>query len=310
MRHSSPFPQFILPFIASVLVVSAWSTGAETVQRSFATPRDAANALLEAAQKDDMGMLSKIFGPEADQIVNSGDAVQDKAKRTLFVERAKQAMQVRINPAKPTHATLLIGTDLFPFPVPLVRTAGRWHFDSVTGKAEILARRIGSNELDAIAACKAYVAAQFDYASEDRNKNGIPEYAQKLISSAGKRDGLFWPGDETPPTEFAEKVKKAGAEGYKKPSAGPPIYHGYSFRILTAQGSNARGGALDYLQHGMMIGGFALIAWPAEYGVSGIKTFLVNQDGVTYEKDLGPSTSSTAQGMTAFDPDRTWRRVT
>ena len=309
MRHSALFPQFVLPFIASALVVSAWSTGPETSQRSFATPRDAANALLEAAQKDDVGMLSKIFGPEADQILNSGDSVQDKANRALFLERAKQSLQVRINSAKPTHANVLLGTELFPFPVPLVRTAGRWHFDTAAGKAEILARRIGSNELDAIAACKAFVAAQYDYASEDRNKNGIPEYARKLISSPGKRDGLFWPGDEAPSTEFVEKVKKAGAEGYKKVSAGLTTYHGYNFRILTAQGSNARGGALDYLQHGMMIGGFALVAWPAEYGVSGVKTFLVNQDGVTYEKDLGPSTSSVAQGMTAFDPDKTWRRV-
>jgi DUF2950 family protein len=309
IRQSKIFPQFILPFIASVLVVSAWNAGSETPQSSFAAPKEAADALLEAAQKDDVGMLSKIFGPEAGQILNSGDAVQDKASRALFVERARQSMQVRINPTKPTHATILIGTDLFPFPVPLARTAGRWHFDTPAGKAEILARRIGSNELDAIVACKAYVAAQYDYASEDRNKNGIPEYAQKLISSPGKRDGLFWPGDEAPPTEFVGKVKKAGSEGYRKQSVGASIYHGYNFRILTAQGSNARSGALDYLQHGLMIGGFALVAWPAEYGVSGIETFLVNQDGVTYEKDLGPSTSSIALGMTAFDPDKTWRRV-
>jgi hypothetical protein len=180
---------------------------------------------------------------------------------------------------------------------------------ALPGKTEILARRIGANELDAIAACKAYVDAQYDYATEDRNKNGIPEYARKLISSPGQRDGLFWPGSDAPPTQFAAGVKKAEAEGYRKEGEPAAPYHGYYFRILLAQGSNAHGGDLDYIQHGSMIGGFALVAWPSEHGVSGVKTFLVNQDGIIYEKDLGGSTRVVAESMTKFNPDKTWRRV-
>jgi hypothetical protein len=251
----------------------------------------------------------QIFGPEGDEILNSGDAVADRASRTRFVDRAKQSLKQKIDPANPNRATLLVGADGFPFPIPMLRTAGRWYFNTGEGKHEFLARRIGSNELDAIAACKAYVDAQYDYATEDRNKNGVPEYARKLISSPGKRDGLFWPQSDAPPTQFVAGVKKAQSEGYQKEDNAATPYHGYYFRILTAQGPKARGGALDYVQHGLMIGGFGLVAWPAEYGVSGIKTFLVNQDDVIYEKDLGPSTGAAVKAITVFDPDRTWRRV-
>jgi hypothetical protein len=301
--------RFTLPFAATVLAAAAWASAPGAGQRTFATPQGAGRALLAAAEADDMPALTSIFGPGADEILNSGDAVQDKNTRARFVTKARQSMKERIDPANASRATLLIGADNFPFPIPLVKTAGRWHFDTPEGKTEILARRIGSNELDAIAASKAYVEAQYDYATEDRNKNGIPEYARKLISSAGKRDGLFWPESAAPPTQFAERAKEAQAEGYRKESDTPAPYHGYYYRILTAQGPNARGGALDYIQHGSMIGGFGLVAWPAEYGVSGVKTFLVNQDGVIYEKDLGSSTSTVAGGMNAFDPDSTWHRV-
>jgi hypothetical protein len=264
---------------------------------------------LVAAEADDVSALSKIFGPEAAEILNSGDAVGDKNNRARFVKRAKQSLQERIDPANANRATLLVGADGFSFPIPLVRTSGRWYFDTSKGKTEILARRIGSNELDAIAACKAYVDAQYDYATEDRNQNSIPEYARKLISSTGKRDGLFWPTSDAPPTQFASQVKRAESEGYRKKGDTPTPYHGYYFRVLLAQGAKARGGALDYIQHGSMIGGFGLVAWPVEYDVSGIKTFLVNQDGIIYEKDLGASTSAAAEAMTAFDPDATWGRV-
>jgi hypothetical protein len=283
--------------------------GPESSQRTFATPREAAQALLAAAAAGDVSALSAIFGPSAGEILNSGDAVEDKNNVARFVKRANQSIKERVDPANPNHASLLIGADNFPFPIPLVRTAGRWYFDTPSGKGEILARRIGSNELDAIAACKAYVDAQYDYATEDRNKNGVPEYARKLISSPGKRDGLFWPGSDTPPTAFAENVKRAQSQGYRKEGDAPAPYHGYNFRILLAQGPKARGGALDYIQHGSMIGGFALVAWPVEHGVSGVKTFVVNQDGIIYEKDLGPSTGAAGQAMTAFDPDSSWRRV-
>jgi Protein of unknown function (DUF2950) len=309
MQHKSLFSRFTLPFAVMALAASVSASAPDAGQRTFASPKEAAQALLAAAEAGDVSALSAIFGQGAGEILNSGDAVQDKNNVGRFVKRAKQSLHERIDPANAGRASLLIGPDNFPFPIPLVRSAGRWHFDTPSGKAEILARRIGSNELDAIAASKAYVEAQHDYASEDRNKNGIPEYARKLISSPGKRDGLFWPGSDAPPTAFAEGVKRAQSEGYRKEGDTPVPHHGYYFRILLAQGPKARGGALDYIQHGSMIGGFALVAWPAEHGVSGVKTFLVNQDGVIYEKDLGPLTSATAEAMTAFDPDSSWRRV-
>ena len=309
MQRNPLFSALTLPFAVTALAASVWAVGPERSQRTFATPREAAQALLAAAEAGDVSALSAIFGSSADEILNSGDAVQDKNDVARFVKRAKQSMKERVDPANANYASLLIGPDNFPFPIPLVRTAGRWYFDTPSGKTEILTRRVGSNELDAIAACKAYVDAQYDYATEDRNRNGVPEYARKLISSPDKRDGLFWPGSDTPPTAFAENVKRAQSEGYRKEGDAPAPYHGYYFRILLAQGPRARGGALDYVQHGSMIGGFALVAWPVEHGVSGVKTFVVNQDGVIYEKDLGPSTSTTAEAMTAFDPDTTWRRV-
>ena len=309
MQRKSLSPGFTLLLVVAALALSAWAAAPATGQRTFATPQQAARALLAAAEADDLPALTQIFGPEADQILNSGDAVADRASRAKFVDKAKQSLKEKIDPANANRATLLIGADGFPFPIPMLRTAGRWYFNTGEGKHEILARRIGSNELDAIAACKAYVDAQYDYATEDRNKNGIPEYARKLISSPGKRDGLFWPESDAPPTQFAAGVKKAQSEGYQKEDNTPTPYHGYYFRILTAQGPKARGGALDYVQHGSMIGGFGLVAWPAEYGVSGMKTFLVNQDDVIYEKDLGPSTGAAVKAMTVFDPDRTWRRV-
>jgi hypothetical protein len=309
MQTKSPFSRFAAPFAATILAAVACAAASGGEQRTFATPREAAGALLAAAEADDVPALTKIFGAGADEILNSGDAVEDKNSRARFVTRAKQSLKERTNAANPNYATLLIGSDGFPFPIPLVRTDGRWYFDTPEGKTEILARRIGSNELDAIAACKAYVDAQYDYATEDRNKNGIPEYARKLISSPGTRDGLFWPESDAPPTQFAAEVKKAESEGYRKEGETRTPYHGYYFRILMAQGPKASGGALEYILHGSMIGGFGLVASPVEYGVSGVKTFIVNQDGVVYEKDLGATTRAAADAMTAFDPDRTWRRV-
>jgi hypothetical protein len=309
IRLKQLFPAFALAFAVAVILAIPWTSTASTVQRTFATPQEAARELLAAAKTDNVAALMDIFGPDAAEILNSGDAVADQGDRAWFVKRAKLSMREKINPAKPNRAILLIGGDGFPFPIPLVRTAGRWQFSTAEGKTEILARRIGSNELDAIAACKAYVDAQFDYATEDRNKNGVPEYARKLISSPDTRDGLFWTGSEAPPTQFAATVKQAHSEGYRKEGEEPTPYHGYYFRILTSQGPHARSGALDYILHGQMIGGFAMVAWPVEYRTSGIKTFLVNQEGLIYEKDLGAGTQAAAETMLAFEPDGTWRRV-
>jgi hypothetical protein len=305
MPNRSLLAGLILPVATALLLASNPQDGPLT----FATPHQAARALLVAAEADDVPALTKILGPGSNEILNSGDSVQDRNSRARFVKRARRFLRTRIEPANANRAVLMIGTDSFPFPIPLVRSGGRWHFDTAAGKSEILARRIGSNELDAIAACKAYVDAQYDYASEDRNKNGIPEYARKLISSPGKRDGLFWPESDSPPTQLTEKVKNAQAEGYPLQGDKQIPYRGYYFRILLSQGPKAKGGALEYVQHGSMIGGFGLVAWPAEYRVSGVKTFIVNQDGVIYEKDLGPSTRAAADDITSFDPDRTWRRV-
>jgi DUF2950 family protein len=305
MPNQLLFARLILPAVATLLLAADPQTG----PLSFATPGQAARALLVAAEAGDVSALTQIFGPGSDEVLSSGDPVQDKNTRAQFVKRARRLLQERIDPANVNRAVLLIGADRFPFPIPLVRSGGRWHFDAAAGKTEILARRIGSNELDAIAACKAYVDAQYDYASEDRNKNGIPEYARTLISSPGKRDGLFWPESDTPPTQFGEEVKKAQSEGYRREGDKRIPYHGYYFKILLSQGPKAKGGALDYVQHGSMIGGFGLVAWPAEYRVSGIKTFIVNQDGVIYEKDLGSSTGAAVDDMTTFDPDTTWHRV-
>jgi hypothetical protein len=309
MREKSLFRGNVQFLAAAVLALSAWGSGPAAGQRTFATPQQAGRALLAAAEANDFATLMKIFGPDADEILNSGDAVQDSGNRARFVERAKQKLEEKIDPANANRAILLIGADRFPFPLPLERSAGRWYFNTTDGKNEILARRIGSNELDAIAACKAYVDAQFDYARDDRNKNGIPEYARKLISSPGKQDGLYWPESDDPPTGFAARVKEAESEGYRKEDNTPTPYHGYYFRILMAQGPGAHGGELEYVQHGLMIGGFGLLAWPAEYRVSGVKTFMVNQDGVIYEKDLGPSTTAVAQALNVFNPDNTWQRV-
>jgi hypothetical protein len=302
-------PGLALLFVAGLLTVSASDAAPAPTQQIFTTPWQAGRALLTAAKADDITTLMKIFGPDADEILNSGDAVTDKATRTKFVEKAKRSMIVKIDADDPNEATLLIGVDRFPFPIPLAKHAGHWYFDTKEGKTEILARRIGSNELDAIANCKAYVDAQYDYASEDRNKNGVPEYARRLISSPGKQDGLFWPEADAPPTQLAADLKRAQSEGYRKEGEAPSPYHGYYFRILTAQGPGARGGAREYIEHNLMIGGFALVAWPAEYRVSGVKTFLVNQDGIIYEKDLGTSTSTAVEKMVAFNPDSTWQRI-
>ena len=293
-------------FAATALAFSASISRPADGQRTFATPREAAQALLAAAEANDEPALLLLLGADGNDVINSGDAVEDKNNRAMFVDKAKRSLREKIGAANPNEAIILVGADNYPFPIPLSRAAGRWYFDTPAGRTEILARRIGSNELDAIAACKAYVDAQYDYANEDRNNNGVPEYARKLISSPGQRDGLFWPGPDAPPTKFAADVSKARAAGYANQEA---PYHGYYFKILMSQGQHARGGAIDYLQHKSMIGGFGLVAWPAEYGVSGIKTFIVNQGGVVYEKNLGPSTRVNAEAMTAFDPDKTWARV-
>ena len=250
--------------------------------------------------------MLKIFGPQGKDIVESGDPAEDRSGRAEFARMVREKMQVEPAPGNPDRATLVAGPQDWPFPVPLVRKNGQWHFDSAAGRMEILARRIGRNEMTAIEVCRGYVEAQMEYASHDREAAGTLQYAQKIVSTPGKKDGLYWQGEpeNLVPKSFADASAAMFAEGRK-----PVPYHGYYFHILKAQGPEAEGGALDYVVKGKMIGGFALVAFPAEYGVSGIQTFVVNHRGMVYEKDIGSGTTAAARQMTRFNPDKTWKAV-
>ncbi len=276
-------------------------------EQTFASPDEAAQALVAAAKADDTAALLKLFGPAGRDIIESGDAAEDKAGRAHFSGLAQQKMKVEPVPGNPNRATLIVGPEDWPFPVPLIRKQSKWFFDSLAGRTEVLARRIGRNEITALDVVRGYVEAQMEYASHDRSGEGVLQYAQRIVSSPGKKDGLYREGapENLVPKSFADASAAMFAEGKK-----PVPYHGYYFHILKAQGPNAQGGALDYVVNGKMIGGFALIAYPAEYGVSGIKTFLVNHRGVVYEKDLGSATGTVARQITRFDPDKTWKAVT
>jgi hypothetical protein len=264
-----------------VLGLTAILYSAPQQQQTFATPQDAIQATIQASERNDTAALRQIFGPESKDIVQSGDTQQDKADRAEFVNLARQRAEVSQDPSNADRATFTIGNEDWPFPVPLVRVDGKWKFDTASGKMEIMAHRIGENEVDAIEASRAFLAAELDYAKTAHDGAGILEYAQKVPS----------------PKALAEAVE-----------SGKP-YRGYHFRILTAQGPSAPGGAVNYIVNGRMIGGFALLAWPAEYEVSGVKTFMVSHDGVVYEKDLGAKTSGVASQIKRFDPDPSWREV-
>jgi hypothetical protein len=273
---------------------------------TFGTAQEAAQALIDAAARNDDAAILKLFGPAGKDIVESGDAAEDKRMRDDFTARAQAKMRIEPEPGNPNRATLIVGDNDWPFPVPLVRKNGQWHFDAALGRTEILARRIGRNELTAIDICRGYVEAQMEYAAHDRNATGVLAYAQKIVSSPGKKDGLYWEGEPNNlvPKSFADAAAVMLAAGKQ-----PVPYHGYYVHILKAQGPDAPGGAMDYVVKGQMIGGFALVAWPAEYGVSGIKTFLVSHDSTVYEKDLGPTTAMIARAMLRFNPDKTWKAV-
>ena len=238
--------------------------------------------------------------------MESGDRRQDKEGRSIFAKLAHEKNALIPDPMNPDKMILSIGAEDWPFPVPLVRTDGKWHFDSPGGKEEILARRIGDNEMSAIEVCRGYVEAQDEYALAHR-PHGAPTYAAKIVSSRGKQDGLYWEhvkgAPECPIPKGFAKAAASMSSSKREP------YRGYFFKILTAQGADAPGGAIQYMVNGEMIGGFALVAWPAEYGVSGVQTFIVNHDGTVYEKRLGPDTAKTAEQMTDFNPDKSWRPV-
>jgi hypothetical protein len=291
--------------LAGILTVQL--AAQQPAERTFATPQEAAQALVDAAGQNDTAALLKLFGPQGADIVKSGDTAEDKDSRAEFARRAHEKMDVQVEPSNPNRAVIVAGNQSWPFPVPLVRVkGGQWHFDSARGRVEILARRVGRNELVAIDVSRAYVEAQMEYASRDRDADGILEYAQRIVNTPGKKDGLYQEGeaDNLVPKAFADAAAAIAAESKKVLP-----YHGYYFRILTSQGPEAEGGARTYVVKGEMIGGFAMIAYPAEYGVSGIKTFIVNHRGVVYEKDLGAATATLAGQVTRFNPDKTWKAV-
>lgn len=273
--------------------------------KTFASPEEARDALIAAAVKG-MDAVRAFFGPGSAAIVRTGDAVEDQNVLLRFNRLAAEKTRLEPEEMDPNRMTLLMGLVEWPFAVPLIRKNGSWYWDVNEGKAEIRWRTIGLNELDTIEVCRGYVEAQQIYAESDWDGNGVLEYASKIISTDGKKDGLYWPGDDSP---VAAGFTRAVAQGYSHTAGTPKPYHGYFYKVLLGQGPDAAGGAQDYLVRKLMIGGFALVAWPAEYGVSGIMTFMVNQDGVVFDKDLGPSTTALAKALTKFNPDKSWRRV-
>jgi hypothetical protein len=290
--------------VAATIALLTAATGA--LAQQYKTPDEAAKALIDAAKAADRPALMRVLGPDSAEIVSSGDEVADASARKRVVEAYDTKHQVVMEGAD--KAVLVIGNEDWPFPIPLVRKDGIWRFDTAAGRDEILFRRIGRNELNAIQASLAYVDAQHEYAEKGVGGNGV--YAQRIVSQPGKKDGLYWPTqsgeDESP---LGDLAAAASAAGYRAGQERAP-YHGYYYKILTRQGANAPGGALDYIARGKMIGGFALVAYPAEYRNSGVMTFVVNHQGSIYQKDLGPDTARVASGMTAFNPDSTWQRVT
>jgi hypothetical protein len=313
MRHT------LLTFALGISVLNLSSVTAQTqpdagaptkaiAQMTFSTPQAAVEVLIKATGDYDVPTLMQIFGPSGEDFISSADPVRDKNASIAFADLARKKNSIQIDPAKKDRAILVVGDNDFPFPVPLVKKSGKWHFDSAAGRTEVLYRRIGANELDAIQVCRGYVEAQRQYALTVHDDSGVNQYAQKLISTPGKQDGLYWQNaDGTPGGSVSEAVAKALAEGYtlEKNTA----YHGYYFKILKGQGPEAPLGSLDYVIQGAMIGGFALVAVPAEYRVTGVKTFMVGPNGVVYQKDLGPDSLKIAKDMELYNPDKTWHET-
>jgi hypothetical protein len=276
--------------------------------KAFATPQAAASALIQAASNFDEAELAAIFGPDGKDLVSTEDAVRDKSYAVAFTALAQEGHSVVVSPTNSSRATLQVGQERWPMPVPLVRIAGKWYFDAKAGRDEILFRRVGANELDAIEVCRGFVEAQQAYALDLHDDSPMHQYAQRIISTPGKQDGLYWRNaDGTDGGPISETVARAIEEGYAvKPAS---AYHGYIFQVLKAQGPAAPLGELDYVIGGLMIGGFALIATPAEYGVTGVQTFIINHDGIVYQKDLGPDSVALAKEITRYNPDKTWVRT-
>jgi hypothetical protein len=327
MRYRFANPK--CPGHVSILLTAAWAcasasallaappSAARAVRRTtaaipqgvkgFDTPQKATDALVDAAERFDVAALAEIFGPQGDDIVFTGEFAQDRKQATDFATKAREKKSISIDPKSGNRAFLLVGDTAWPFSVPLVKRGNKWYFDSKAGRQELLYRRIGANELDAIQICRGYVDAQHEYALQPRGLYDVNQYAQRIVSSAGKQDGLAWQDpDGTWGGPIGENVARALEQGY---TSGAEPYHGYFFKILKGQGAAAPLGELDFVVEGAMIGGFALVAAPAEYGITGVRTYIVSHDGVVYEKDLGPGTLEAFKKMERFNPDASWKPV-
>jgi len=303
-------PKYFFAAIVFCLLAAQGAITQTTVERkgrTFATAEEAANALIEAAAKFDEMSLAEILGPDSYDIIHTGEPARDREIAQQFAAQAQIKNNISFQPKNPRRAILEVGEDDWPFAVPIVKVGSTWSFDSKAGRQELLYRRIGGNELDAIAICRGYVDAQHEYALQKRGTSGQNQYAQRIISTPGTQDGLAWKNnDGTWGGPIGEKVAAAIARGYSSRSE---PYHGYFFKVLKGQGPLAPLGEMDFVVKGVMIGGFALIAIPAQYRVTGVQTFLVSHDGVVFQKDFGPKTLELAGAIDRFNPDKTWTPV-
>ncbi len=296
-----------LALILTAVFLSIPALAATTKQKTFTSPEKAVQALVASLKKADNVTAIAVLGPNSEQLISSGDPVADRRMRERFLSAYDEKQ--RLDKEGKSKAVLVIGKNDWPFPIPIVKSKNLWRFDSRAGSQEIINRRIGANELDTIQTCLAFIDAQMEYAMNDYDGDGLLEYAAKFWSDPGKKNGLYWQtGEGEAPSPLGEHFAKAKAEGYTKKEA-PSPYHGYFYRILTGQGKYAEGGAYDYLVNGHLLGGIALVAFPAQYGASGVMTFIVNHDGVVYQKDLGRKTAEIASGIIVFDPGPDWKKV-
>ena len=294
-------------FILGVALLAGCARKAEQ-DNAFSTPDEAVTAFVTALEKHDMPRLKALLGPASEALLQSSDPVQDKGDRERFLSGYKAKHSLADDGAD--RKILIVGNEDWPMPIPIVKRDGKWAFDGEAGIDELIYRRVGANELGAIDTCRGLVAAQIEYASEGRDGDPPGIYALKLLSDEGLHNGLFWPTAEgEPPSPAGPFVAGAAGEGYRRGAGASVPYHGYYYRLLYAQGPNANGGAREYFKDGLLTEGFAIIAWPADYGASGVMTFIVNQDGVVFQKDLGEDTATAVQAIQAFDPDSSWVAV-
>ncbi len=287
-----------------LLATFTFGQEAKSTQKTFATPEQAAAAFIQAVEPFDVSTLKQILGPDGEDLVSTEDAVQDKNRGAAFAAKAHQHNSISIDPKNPNRVVLLVGEDNFPLAIPIVKNKGTWSFDSKAGRQEMLYRRVGANELDAIEACRNYVEAQLEYAMTKHDGAEVNQYAQRIISTPGKQDGLVWRNEDGSLSgPIAEGIADAIQEGYSDKAK--PV-HGYFFKILKGQGPAAPLGKMDFVVEGAMIGGFALAAAPADYRVTGVKTFIVSYEGVVYQKDLGPDTLKIFGEMSLYNPDKSW----